>query len=345
MSESRRLLPVVCAFLTASLLAACNGGDDPTSVIDDIRQAARDSSFLQLEQSVAVDELLPAITERGVMHSTASWRQEGQKLDLEPLIHRRREALQACIRGELAGDEVRRCETVDYMLTFAGIRPDEFAGADVVERTDSVASLRLRFENPRLDTIIALRVRTERQGAGWKIVDTENLSSVASTVQGRQRSILQVVNDSLRPVIREKLPIRSHVSRSRDDASSSIYHVRLSVILKNRSDQPITHVSVRVGGGVRNGTFPESRSRTGTDRTAPLAPGDSVDLHKTNRLGWYHVCDDLGYGDDLCDFEDGASPEVEVASVRFADGSWLGLHDDWYSYAFRNESEERRSEE
>lgn len=342
MSESRRLLPVVCAFLTASLVSACNGGDDPTSVIDDIRQAARDSSFLQLEQSVALNDLLPDITERSIEYIREDWSGAvSEEPDLDRWIDYSREGIQACVRGEVMDGESRRCDTVDQLFMFVGIRPNEFTRADVVDRTDSVATLRLQFENPRLDTTVALRVRAERQDEGWKIVGTENLSSVASRVQRRQRAILQAVNDSLRPKIREKVPTRSHLDRWREDARSSLYRIHLSAIVKNETDRPIDYLFVRVGDDLTNGSF-----RASEEDTIPLlAPGDSIDLHDTNDVVWSTICADYQATSDLCHLEDGASPEVEVESVRFEDGSWLGLHDDWYSYAFRNESEERRSEE
>lgn len=342
MSESRRLLPVACAFLTASLLSACNGGDDPTSVIDDIRQAARDSSFLQLEQSVALNDRLPGITERSIEYIREDWSGTvSEEPNLDRWIDYSRQGLQACVRGEVMDGEARRCDTVDQLFMFVGIRPSEFKGADVVDRTDSVASLRLRFENPRLDTTVALRVRTERQGNGWKIVGTENLSTVASRVQRSQDSILQAVNDSLRPEIREKVPTRSHLNRWRDNPNSSLYRFRLSVIVKNETDRPINYLFVRVGDDLANGDFSASEE----DTIPPLAPGDSIDLHDTNETTWSLPCLDHQATSDLCQLEDGASPEVEVSTVRFEDGSLLGLHDDWYSYAFRTEAAEKRSEE
>lgn len=341
MSESRRLASLACALLFATLLAGCNGADDPTSVIDDIRQAARDSSFLQLEQSVAVDDLLPDITERAVGHMTESWSStRAEQVELDRWIDYSRQALQACVRREVRDDEARRCQSVDQLLTFTGIRLSEFTGADVVDRTDSVASLRLRFENARLDTTVALGVRAERQGESWNIVDTENLSTVASRVQRRQDSILQAINDSLREVIRGKVPTRSRVYRWRDDASSSIYQVRLSVVVKNETDRPIDRIFLEVGDGITNGAFPESTADP--DTMPPLAPGDSVDLHDTNEVVWSLPCTDLAVEADLCRLENGDRPEVEVSTVRFEDGSWLGLHDDWYSYIYRTGAAERR---
>lgn len=322
----------------------------PEYALNQIREAVEEGNRLKFQNRVALDEFLSSTVDQVVALATANqlsesgetsgWGALGTMLggaaveQFKPTLVQtmRTEVLEAVETGRLDSVFSREDSVgeipLDRFGTVSGLQPERFRGIGAIQEEGDAALVNLRIAQPRLDTVLKLSVRMEKDESLWRVMRPEDVTAYLKDVRSLRETWLANANDSIRSVVRDRVEVGTP-SRETTTRLGGITTLKVEVPVANVSAGPLTIV-----GGRLTTEKDTSVGLSLVAETPQISQGDSTIL----------VGSDIGISSEpipesLTDTPtDSLTVQVTLIQGQGDSASYIGRYDNWNNYTLRQDS-------